>query len=400
MLESVGSKTQLLLSGALGALVLLSALTGVAALAVLERVRTGEQALRARYLERGARLERIRSAIYVSGIFAESYFAAPRNASLGRLQALEVQSTQAALEYGDANLKGEVIAYWRVLNLMSDLAGSREKARLDAYFRKQIEERRTTMLGIADSTTAALEHEFHLGEADIAALYRRFQAILSAAAGRVVVLGVAVSLGTANRLGRAEGQARALSAELVRAQEQERRAIARELHDDIGQTLSGLLLEAGNAARCAALAERAIDSVRRLALSLRPSMLDDLGLVAALEWQARDIGHRTGLDVRVEAAGGAGELPDAQRTCIYRVAQEALQNCARHAEATRVRIRVERADRRVSLEVQDDGKGFVAGRTRGLGLLGMEERVAQLGGRLKVQSGQGRGTTITAELRV
>ena len=222
---------------------------------------------------------------------------------------------------------------------------------------------------------------------------------------------LALSLVTGRRLMRLEAEARALSAQVVQAQEQERRAIARELHDEIGQALSGLLLDVGKAARAAdpsevlvqlhAIAERAgrtVDAVRRMALSLRPSMLDDLGLVAALEWQAREVGHRTGLDVQVRAEDSAGDLPDAYRTCIYRVAQEALQNCARHACAKHVRIGLDRVANAVILRVEDDGKGFLANRTRGLGLLGMEEELDQLRGRVRVQSEPGHGTRVTAEI--
>jgi signal transduction histidine kinase len=222
-----------------------------------------------------------------------------------------------------------------------------------------------------------------------------------------------LSAGTIRRLVRLEGETRALSAQLVRAQEQERRAIARELHDEIGQALSGLLLDVGNTASMtdstevrlrldsiARLAEQIVEEVRRIALSLRPSMLDDLGLVSALEWQAREVGHRTGINVQILAEESAGELPEAHRTCIYRVVQEALQNCARHAGARRVQVGLQKAAKTVSLRVEDDGRGFVVARTRGLGLLGMEERVAQLGGRFRVQSEPGRGTTVTAELPI
>jgi signal transduction histidine kinase len=196
---------------------------------------------------------------------------------------------------------------------------------------------------------------------------------------------------------RLEAQARALSAQLLQAQEEERRAIARELHDEVGQALSGVLLEAA-APTLRKQLEEAVDSVRRIALSLRPSMLDDLGLVAALEWQPREVGNRSGLDIEVCADESAGELPEAQRTCIFRVAQEALRNCARHSGATRVRIALERVNPGVTLAIDDNGKGFRAGRTRGLGLLGMEERVSQLGGTLRLRSEPGRGTTVLAEL--
>src|SRR5260370_38982964 len=123
----------------------------------------------------------------------------------------------------------------------------------------------------------------------------------------------------------------------------------------------------------AASAEQIVEAVRRIALSLRPSMLDDLGLVPALEWQAREVGNRTGLNVEVLAEESAGELPETHRTCIYRVAQEALQNCARHSAASRVWVGLQKAANTVSLPVEDDGNGFLVRRTKGLGLLGMGE---------------------------
>jgi signal transduction histidine kinase len=381
-------------------MVLLAAVAGLAALAIFHRIRTGEQQLRAGLLDRTNRLERIRAGVYSSGLLAESYFHAPDPATLDRLNDLKDDTTRAAADYGDPNLRGELITWWRLVDLMTDLSSDRKKHTLDTYFRGQLDARRTTVLRIAAETSSALRRESERGEADVAALYRRSRTILAGAVLLIVVLGLIASVATARRLGHLENNARTLSAQLLRAQEQERRAIARELHDDVGQMLSGLLLEAANTARVTELAGRAIDSVRRLALALRPSMLDDLGLVAALEWQAREVGNRSGLHVEVDALETAGELPEAQRICIFRVAQEALRNCSRHAKATRVRVALDRAASRVMLRVEDDGKGFQPARSKGLGLLGMEERVAQLGGRLRIDSQPGRGTTVTADLPV
>jgi signal transduction histidine kinase len=294
---------------------------------------------------------------------------------------------------------------------MADMASTRSTPGVDAYFRRQLRQRRETMLQITDAIGAALDREAGRAAFEFSRLYGRLRAILVTEFALVISLGLILAVGTGRRLVRLEGESRALSAQLVQAQEQERRSIARELHDEIGQSLSSLLLDLGSAARLenvvevrtrlqsvAALAERTVEAVRRIALSLRPSMLDDLGLVPALEWQAREVGHRTGLSVQVMAEDSAGELPETHLTCIYRVAQEALQNCVRHAAANGVRIGLHKAAKTVMLHVEDDGKGFLAGRTRGLGLLGMEERVAQLGGRFRVQSEPGRGTTVTAEL--
>jgi signal transduction histidine kinase len=204
-----------------------------------------------------------------------------------------------------------------------------------------------------------------------------------------------------------------LSARLVLAQEEERRTISRELHDEVGQSLSALLMEAGNAAaRVPAdsgeirrhvdsikkLAEASVNVIRNMTLLLRPSMLDDFGLVPALEWQAREVSKRTGLRVQVSADEGAGDLPDAHKTCIYRVVQEALHNCARHAQARSVKVVVEQERQKIVFSVEDDGRGFDAGRVRGLGLVGMAERVTHLGGSFAVRSRPGGGTTVAVEL--
>jgi signal transduction histidine kinase len=207
----------------------------------------------------------------------------------------------------------------------------------------------------------------------------------------------------------------ALSARLVDAQETERRTISRELHDQVGQTLNALLVDAANLARrlpaddepsqnylnnIRSFADSSVNSIRDIALLLRPSMLDDLGLIPALEWQARETSRRTGIDVRVAAENVDDSLPDAIRTCVYRVVQEALQNVSRHSGASHVKITVRQPNGAVSLTIEDDGAGFDPRRTRGMGLLGMEERVRQLGGKLEVQSQPGKGTTLHISLPV
>jgi signal transduction histidine kinase len=212
---------------------------------------------------------------------------------------------------------------------------------------------------------------------------------------------------------RARADLQDLSARLLRAQENERRTLARELHDEVGQSLSAILMEAESAA-CSevpgemrdhlasirTLAEKTVNEVRDLALLLRPSMLDDFGLVPALNWYAREVTNRTGLNVVVEADDAADNLPDEHKTCIYRLVQEAVNNAGRHANARTAEVVVRREDRRVLLTVRDDGAGFDTRFVRGLGLLGMEERVRRLGGSFRIDSNLGRGTAIEAELPV
>jgi signal transduction histidine kinase len=179
----------------------------------------------------------------------------------------------------------------------------------------------------------------------------------------------------------------------------------------VSQSLSAILMETENAefaerpeeirehlAAVKGLAEKTMNEVRDLALLLRPSMLDDFGLVPALNWHARETGKRTGLNVLVRADGEADDLPEEHKTCIYRMVQEAVNNSARHSSARTVEVVVERQESRVLFSVRDDGCGFDTRYVRGLGLLGMEERVRRLGGQLHLDSQLGRGTLIAAEL--
>jgi len=207
-----------------------------------------------------------------------------------------------------------------------------------------------------------------------------------------------------------------LSARLVNAQETERKALSRELHDEVGQSLSAVLVELRNLSSAIGvrateetrvqvdvikgLVESAVRVVRNMALLLRPSMLDDLGLLPALRWQAREISKSTAMDVTVSAELTSDDLPDEYKTCIYRVVQEALHNCARHSHANSVRIRVQQPPGRVTLSVQDNGQGFDASQIKGLGLLGIQERVHRLGGVCHVHSEPDHGTLLTVELPI
>ena len=204
-----------------------------------------------------------------------------------------------------------------------------------------------------------------------------------------------------------------LSSRLVDAQEAERRSISRELHDEVGQSLGALLMEVGRVKALVppenvqaleqlnhirSVAEETVRTVRNMALLLRPSMLDDLGLVPALEWQGREVSRTGKLEVEVHSENVSERLPDEFRICIYRLVQEALNNAARHASARVARVNVIQSTEKIVVEVTDDGKGFDPARERGLGLVGMEERVKRLGGALSIRSKMGQGTTIRAEL--
>jgi signal transduction histidine kinase len=152
-------------------------------------------------------------------------------------------------------------------------------------------------------------------------------------------------------------------------------------------------------AECRHLVDKMVRTVRDLALGLRPSMLDDFGLQPALEWHVRDVSRRHGITIDLTAAGEFEHLPDPHRTCVYRVVQEALTNCVRHARATRIEVTVTRQDASLEVSVADNGIGFDrALRPAGLGLRGIEERARELGGVVHVRSSKGAGTTLTMTL--
>lgn len=191
-----------------------------------------------------------------------------------------------------------------------------------------------------------------------------------------------------------------------KVQEDERRHLASELHDHLGQMLTALvhLLERPEAdsAACADLARRALEDTRELSRILRPQVLDDLGLGAALEWLGRRAGEAAGLEVEVSVDPLPDEANDPDlESLLFRIAQEALNNVVKHADARSVCVRLARSGNRVELNVRDDGAGFSPERVRedgerGIGLTGMTDRIGLFGGELVIASAPGRGTSIIA----
>ena len=218
-------------------------------------------------------------------------------------------------------------------------------------------------------------------------------------------------------------QLRALSARLLSAREEERKRIAREIHDELGQSLTGLIIELSwledklavlpdgehtrplltKTASMLRLADSTVESVRRIASELRPGLLDDFGLVAAIEWHAQEFEQRTG--VRCQVSSGLDEtiLSPEHGTALFRIFQEALTNVARHAAATAVRVRLFREEGQVVLRVEDDGSGIAEDElssARSLGVIGMRERASLLGGAVQITGTPGAGTTVVARVPV
>jgi signal transduction histidine kinase len=217
-----------------------------------------------------------------------------------------------------------------------------------------------------------------------------------------------------------ERQLRALSSKVLSAREEEGTRIARELHDELGSALTGLKweLEALNhefstwrdepeqsalqrkTQAMVNLADVMIRSVRRIASELRPSILDDLGLVDAIEWLAGQFQSRTGIKCRCARAGGHVGLTPEQATAVFRIFQETLTNILRHARATEIDVSIEQGADKFTLTVKDNGKGFKETDEPGqsLGLLGMRERARLIGGKIEISSAEGGGTTVLLDI--
>lgn len=209
-------------------------------------------------------------------------------------------------------------------------------------------------------------------------------------------------------------QMQQLSRQILQAQEEERQRLARELHDEAAQALTSLLVHLRllerarepekaqqNIQKLRELTAQALEEVRRVALDLRPTILDDLGLGAALEWRVDEFTQASGVQAKIQIEGLEKRLPRDIELVFYRVGQETLNNIARHAQAKHVSVSLRRENGTISLEVVDDGVGFNPAvrptfAPRGLGLLGMRERMAMIDGILTLESAPGNGTRVLA----
>ena len=218
---------------------------------------------------------------------------------------------------------------------------------------------------------------------------------------------------------RLQDELRHLSRRILSTQEEERKRISRELHDLVAQTLSGINVHLANLkseaaqnrkgltrniSRTQKLVEQSVDIVHRFARELRPAVLDDLGLVPALQSLMKSLMKETGIRFSLTAFAGIEKLSNAKRTVLYRVAQEALNNVVRHAHASRATIHIKQLANTVRMKIKDDGRAFDverllnARKNKRMGLLGMRERVEMVGGKFTIESTPGNGTTITAQI--
>ncbi len=298
--------------------------------------------------------------------------------------------------------------------------------------RNQVVPRRQVVIRVSEEVQALNRSAFVEQQQEIAGVYGATQRRVWASLGGALAASFGIGLLATLYAGRLEDRIRRqrvkdaqnardlqhLSAKLVTAQEEERRTIARELHDEVGQVLTAIKVElavaqhavdaaGGNAhllddAR--SIADGALTTVRDLSHLLHPALLDDLGLPSAIEWYLRGFGKRHGIRVEVLQDGMEERLAAETEAAAYRIVQEALTNIAKHARASVCRVYLQRLPNTVLVTIEDDGVGFdpaESGRTgqrRGLGLIGIRERVAQLRGTLRIESAPGKGVRLTVEL--
>jgi len=292
--------------------------------------------------------------------------------------------------------------------------------------------KRELVIRVSEEAQALNRSAFVAQQAAIADVYGTTQRHVWEALGVALVASFAVGLFATTYAGRLEDRLRRqrardvqnardlqqLSAKLITAQEEERRSIARELHDEVGQVLTAMKVELAVAQRtidavgsfphllddARSITEGALATVRDLSHLLHPALLDDLGLAAATEWYLRGFGKRHGVRVEVIHERMDERFAPEIEAAAYRIVQEALTNVAKHASATSCRVYLQRLPNTILMTVEDDGAGFDAatvehvGERRGLGLIGIRERVAQFSGTMRVESGPGRGTRLTVEL--
>lgn len=441
MKDTVWQNTRVILFLAFGSLLLLIAILGVGAYRRSDRIYRDVASIQDAYRTRAAVLNEIQSDIYLSAILIRDYLLDPavvtgaehrrqlleiRQSLEKRLKTLEQLSTLQDRE-SLQQLGRELEGYWDVMDPLFEWTPERKAALSFSFLRKQVLPRRTVILEmtqrINEIDAASLKQEQQRVAASWEA-YRKYLRWLFAYALGLALFTAVISIYRLStlerradehrmRLAEAEQRLRSLSQRLVHTQEEERKSLSRELHDEIGQMLTGIRMvfinleqvgsssesdPNGQVAEGKELTDRTMQMVRNLALGLRPSMLDDLGLVPALEWQAREFSRRSGTPLELKTDGFLESIPEEVSTCIYRIVQESLTNCARHSKAKTVRIDLHGGPTELSLTVRDDGVGFNAhsANSRGLGLIGIRERVREMEGTVTVDSQPGKGTVLKA----
>jgi len=424
-----------------GVLLILLILSGLSALRALSEVQNANQTSLRQFLARNRQLDEVRAAVYLSGTYLRDYLLEPDRAKAeqsrrelidanARVQRLLADNGRLS-NTGDRALfealERELRDYWQTMEPVLSWSPDVRRRRGLRFLDDEVFPRRSNTLAIADNIRSLDQQQLMRRDQELQSQFSgvRGQLVLSLVV--MLLVGMAQAYFSASHLLRLEKQTlqhlqevtdarqelRDLSAKLVATQENERKSISRDLHDAVGQSMSAVQFELHDLAVALRpydphlrervdgvrqLVESSLAVIRNMALLLRPAMLDDLGLAAALGWLAREIARPTGLRIQVQADDLPPDLPDEHKTCVFRIVQEALHNIQKHANANAAEITVRASDSWLLVTVQDDGRGFQHARSRGLGLTGMHERAESLGGSVKVTSGPGKGALIEVAL--
>ena len=316
------------------------------------------------------------------------------------------------------------------IDVVNDAAG-RRPAEIREVLNRHIVPRREAALAISEEIQSLNRRAFVQQQTDIAEIHRAAEADSRQSLGIALVVGLGIVLMTSLYATRLEGRLRVqlardaemshelqqTAATLIGAQEEERRTIARELHDEVGQVLTALKVElavaqreiaagGGAAERLAEanhIADGALQTVRNMSQLLHPAALDDLGLAAAIDSALRGLARRQAIRAELHQAGLQDRLPREVELAAYRIVQEAITNVGKHANATRCDVHLTQLQDRLVIEVEDDGVGFVEDTqrpisARGLGLISVRERATRLGGTFNILSAPGQGTRLIVSL--
>jgi signal transduction histidine kinase len=425
----------------LGSLLALLFVPGVTALRKTQEVYERFRSLQRAHQRTQASLNEIERRLYLNSILVRDFLLDSSPVASERYEndfvanRMAVQTELAALASvgrgagAVQRLRAEFDAYFLSAEPLFEWTPEQRNQRATYFLREQQRPRRQSILAMASEISRLVAATYNEQYEQVNLSQLEFNRDMERVVALAFLIGVVIAGGSIFRIfsleqkadrqrsktERTEVELRHLSTQLMHAQEEERKAISRELHDEVGQTLTALRMQLGSldrvredvghfqdhVAEAKSLAEQALRAIRDLAVGLRPSVLD-LGLVPALQWQARHFSKHSGIPVRVEVEGEAQDVPEEHRTCVYRIVQETLTNCAKHANAQRAEVWVRVSDHVLVVQVTDDGSGFDAAAARGggLGLIGVEERVRELGGTLRIESESGNGSALLVQLPI
>jgi signal transduction histidine kinase len=396
-------------------------------------------ALRQGSHDRDALRGQMLSGFYHSATLVRDYLSEPDDSHAAdhrsELKLLQARTETALARYQDTipqdakevqNLREHAASYWKQLAPALDWNRAARHDLAKTFLQETVIPGRNELVQLVRQVNDLDKRDVDAGEKRLQELQSRFSARVTTISVVILLLGAILVVTVLRHTQRLESEmdtrfhdaqeARSdlgrLSERLVTVQEEERRSLSRDLHDGLGQDMAAMLIEIGilesaldgdgthreHFATVRRMGDDIVAKIRNMSLLLRPSMLDELGLIAALRWQAREVTRRAGLKVKLIADELDNDVPESHRTCVFRVVQEALDNCVKHSKATEALVVIRRETDGLSVFVQDNGVGFDPARDKGVGLLGMAERVSRLGGRFDIEAEPGEGTILAAHL--